>query len=70
MDEKITITAEFTQTDVAAALLCIGEELTPEIWKKIKAAPSKFDFSKIKDKAERMQIKLGMICMFVGSLAD
>ena len=25
---------------------------------------------KIKDKSERMQIKLGMICMFVGSLAD
>ena len=70
MDEKITITAEFTQTDVAAALLCIGEELTPEIWKMIMTAPSNFEFCKIKDKSERMQIKLGMICMFVGSLAD
>ena len=28
MDEKITVTAEFSQTDVAAALMCLGEELT------------------------------------------
>lgn len=41
MDEKITITAEFTKTDVAAALLCLGEELTPEVWEQVKAAPSK-----------------------------
>ena len=29
MDEKITVSAEFTQTDVAAALMWLGEELTP-----------------------------------------
>lgn len=70
MDEKITITAEFSQTDVAAALLCLGEELTPEIWVQVKAAPSKIDFSKIEDKAERMQVKLGLICLLFGNLAD
>lgn len=70
MDEKITISAEFTQTDVAAACLCIGEELTPEIWEQIKTAPSKIDFSKIKDKTERMQVKLGLICLLFGNLAD
>lgn len=70
MDEKITITAEFTQTDVAAALLCLGEELTPDIWKQIKAAPSKIDFSKIEDKTERMQVKLGLICLLLGNLVD
>lgn len=46
MDEKITVTAEFSQTDVAAALLCLGEELTPEIWAQIKAAPAKIDFQR------------------------
>ena len=38
MDEKITVTAEFSQTDVAAALMCLGEELTPERWEQVKAA--------------------------------
>lgn len=47
MDEKITVTAEFSQTDVAAALMCLGEELTPERWEQVKAAPSKIDFQKI-----------------------
>ena len=56
MDEKITVSAEFTQTDVAAALMCLGEELTPEIWAQIKAAPSKIDFNKIEDKSERMPL--------------
>lgn len=70
MNEKITITAEFTQTDVAAALLCLGEELTPEMWEQIKAAPSKINFNKIEDKAERMQVKLGLICLLFGNIAD
>lgn len=70
MDEKIIVSAEFTQTDVAAALLCLGEELTPEIWEQIKAAPSKIDFNRIEDKSERMQIKLGMLCLMLGSIAD
>jgi hypothetical protein len=70
MNEKITITAEFTQTDVAAALLCLGEELTPEMWEQIKAAPSKINFHKIEDKAERMQVKLGLICLLFGNIAD
>ncbi|NBH92388.1 hypothetical protein D1640_07255 [Muribaculaceae bacterium S4] len=70
MDEKITITAEFSQTDVAAALMCLGEELTPERWEQIKAAPSKIDFSKIKDKSDRMQVKLGLISMLFLNLAD
>lgn len=39
--EKIIISAEFSQTDVAAALMCLGEELTPERWEQVKAAPSK-----------------------------
>ncbi len=43
MEEKITVSAEFSQTDVAAALMCLGEELTPEIWAQIKAAPPKID---------------------------
>lgn len=70
MDEKITVSAEFTQTDVAAALMCLGEELTPEIWAQIKAAPAKIDFNKIDDKSERMQVKLGLICLLFGNLAD
>ena len=70
MDEKITVSAEFTQTDVAAALMCLGEELTPEIWAQIKAAPSKIDFNKIDDKDERMQVKLGLICLLFSNLAD
>lgn len=70
MKENITITAEFTKTDVAAALLCLGEELTPEIWEQVKAAPSKIDLSKIGDKAERMQVKLGLICLLLANLAD
>lgn len=67
---KNTISADFSKTDVAAALLCLGEELTPEIWEQIKAAPSKIDFSKIEGKTERMQVKLGMICLLFGNLAD
>lgn len=47
MNEIITITAEFTQTDIAAALLCLGEELTPEMWEQIKVVPSKINFYKI-----------------------
>jgi hypothetical protein len=70
MKEKITITAEFSKTDVAAALLCLGEELTPEVWEQVKAAPSKIDLSKIGDKAERMQVKLGLICLLLANLAD
>lgn len=70
MDEKITITAEFSQTDVAAALMCLGEELTPELWEQVKAAPSKIDFSKIEDKSDRMQVKLGLLAIFFGNLAD
>lgn len=70
MDEKITVSAEFTQTDVAAALMCLGEELTPEIWAQIKAAPSKIDFNRIDDKGERMQVKLGLICLLFSNLAD
>ena len=70
MDEKITVSAEFTQTDVAAALMCLGEELTPEIWAQIKAAPSKIDFNKIEDKADRMQVKLGLICLLFSNIAD
>ena len=70
MNEKITVTAEFSQTDVAAALLCLGEELTPEMWEQIKAAPSKIDFNKIEDKTERMQVKLGLICLLFGNIVD
>lgn len=70
MDEKITVTAEFLQTDVAAALMCLGEELTPEIWAQIKAAPSKIDFTKIEDKSDRMQVKLGLLGLLFGNLAD
>lgn len=69
MDEKITVTAEFSQTDVAAALMCLGEELTPEIWAQLKAAPSAIDFEKI-DKADRMQIKLGLLGLLFSNLAD
>ena len=70
MDDKITISAEFSQTDVAAALMCLGEELTPEIWEQVKAAPHKIDFNKIEDKTERMQVKLGLICLLFGKLAN
>ncbi|MBD5171971.1 MAG: hypothetical protein HDT02_01940 [Bacteroidales bacterium] len=70
MDEKITVSAEFSQTDVAAALMCLGEELTPEIWAQVKAAPTKIDFNKIEDKSERMQVKLGLLCLLFGNIAD
>ncbi|MGN0086469.1 MAG: hypothetical protein ACI353_02985 [Alloprevotella sp.] len=70
MNEIITITAEFTQTDIAAALLCLGEELTPEMWEQIKVVSSKINFYKIEDKAERMQVKLGLIFLLFGNIAD
>lgn len=70
MDEKITVSAEFSQTDVAAALMCLGEELTPEIWAQVKAAPTKIDFNKIEDKSERMQVKLGLLCLLFGNITD
>ena len=70
MDEKITVSAEFSQTDVAAALMCLGEELTPEIWAQVKAAPTKIDFNKIEDKSERMQVKLGLLCPLFGNITD
>ena len=70
MEEKITITAEFSQTDVAAALMCLGEELTPDVWQQIKSAPSVIDFNRIEDKSERMQIKLGMLCLRFSNLPD
>lgn len=70
MDEKITVTAEFSQTDVAAVLMCLGEELTPERWEQVKAAPSKIDFQKIEDKSDRMQVKLGLISLLFLNLAD
>ncbi|MGN0036801.1 MAG: hypothetical protein ACI36X_06250 [Bacteroidaceae bacterium] len=41
MNERITITAEFTQTDVAAALLFLGGELTPE-YRRAKAPGGRF----------------------------
>ena len=70
MDEKITVSAEFSQTDVAAALMCLGEELTPEIWAQVKAAPTKIDFNKIEDKSERMQVNLGLLCLLFGNITD
>ena len=70
MDEKITVSAEFSQTDVAAALMCLGEELTPEIWAQVKAAPTKIDFNKIEDKSECMQLKLGLLCLLFGNITD
>ena len=70
MEEKITITAEFSQTDVAAALMCLGEELTPDVWQQIKSTPSVIDFNRIEDKSERMQIKLGMLCLLFSNLPD
>ena len=70
MDDKITISAEFSQTDVAAALMCLGEELTPDIWAQIKAAPSNIDFGLIEDKAERLQVKLGLLCLLFANLSD
>lgn len=69
MDEKITVTAEFSKTDVAAALMFIGEELTPEIWARLKAAPSEIDFEKIA-KGDRMQIKLGILCLLFGNMSN
>lgn len=70
MDDKITVSAEFSQTDVAAALMCLGEELTPEIWAQIKNTPSRIDFNRIEDKSERMQVKLGLLCLLFGNIAD
>ncbi len=57
MEEKLTVFAEFSQTDVAIALMCLDQELTPGIWALIKAAPSKINFNKIEDKVDRMQWK-------------
>ena len=70
MNEKITVTAEFSQVDFAAALMCLGMELTPELWEKIKTAPSKIDFDRIEDKSDRMQVKLGLMCLLVGQIED
>ncbi len=40
------------------------------MWEQIKAVPSKINFYKIEDKAERMQVKLGLIFLLFGNIAD
>lgn len=69
MDEKITITAEFTRTEVAAALLCLGVELDAELWKKIsERQPLEVNWDLIDDKNDRLQAKLGLIAVTLGSV--
>lgn len=69
MDEKITITAEFSRTEVAAALLCLGIELDAELWQKISARrPIAVNWDLIDDKNDRLQAKLGLIAVTLGSV--
>lgn len=70
MEEKIIISAEISRADVALAFAVLGEELTPELWEKIKAAPSTIDFDKIEDKSERIQVKLGLTAMLMQNFSD
>ncbi len=70
MEEKITVSAEFSQSDVAVAMMCLGGELTPELWAKLKAAPSLLDFNRIEDQCERMQIRLGLVCLFFSNIVN
>lgn len=70
MEEKITVSAEISRSDVALAFAVLGEELTQELWEKIKAAPSVIDFSKIEDKSERMQVKLGLTALLMQNFSD
>lgn len=69
MDEKITITAEFSRTEVAAALLCLGIELSPELWAQIAAKqPMAVNWDLIDDRNDRLQAKLGLIAVTIGSV--
>ncbi len=68
MDEKITISAEFSRTEVAAALLCLGVELSPELWARIAAKqPLAVNWDLIDDRNDRLQAKLGLIAVTIGS---
>lgn len=68
MDEKITITTDFTRTEVAAALLCLGVELNEALWKQIsQKQPIAIDWNLIADKNDRLQAKLGLIAVTIGS---
>lgn len=69
MDEKITITTEFTRTEVAAALLCLGVELDEKLWAGIIARqPMNLNWDLIDDKNDRLQAKLGLIAIIIGSV--
>lgn len=68
MDEKITISAEFSRTEVAAALLCLGIELTSELWRQISSKqPLAVNWDLIDDRNDRLQAKLGLIAVTIGS---
>ncbi len=68
MDEKITITTDFTRTEVAAALLCLGVELNEELWKQIsQKQPIAINWDLIADRNDRLQAKLGHIAVTMGS---
>lgn len=69
MDEKITITTEFSRTEVAAALLCLGVELDEKLWTGIVARqPINLNWDLIGDKNDRLQAKLGLIAVTIGSV--
>lgn len=68
MNEKITISAEFSKTEVAAALLCLGIELDDNLWNQIASRqPLPVNWEQISDKADKLQAKLGLIAIAVGS---
>lgn len=56
MNEKLTLTAEFSKNDIAGICYVLGEELTDELWEKLSKEPIKVDFNKI-DKEERKLVK-------------
>ena len=70
MNEKVTVKIPLSQSDIALAFTLIGEELTPELWDRVKATDPEINFNMIEDKSERMQIKVGIAALLLSNIKD
>ncbi|MBD5256956.1 MAG: hypothetical protein HDS50_04890 [Bacteroides sp.] len=70
MEEKITVKIPLSHSDISLAFGFAGEDLTPEMWEKVKGMNHEINFTMIEDKAERMQIKIGIAALLLANLPD
>lgn len=62
-EPTITISASVTRSEVAATLLLMGVELSPELWERIVAMPHDINFNAIPSERDRFQVKAGLVAM-------